>query len=58
MRNIFLLILTLCTLNVSAQIEWKPTFKKFTKFATKTGLHDTCVLPYNRLVAKVNVRAA
>ena len=37
MKKILLLILTLCTLNVSAQIEWKPTFKKFTKFATIYG---------------------
>ena len=37
MKKLLLLILTLCTLNVSAQIEWKPTFKKFTKFATIYG---------------------
>jgi hypothetical protein len=37
MRNIFLLILTLFTLNVSAQVEWKPTFKKITQFATFYG---------------------
>ena len=37
MKKILLLILTLCTLNVSAQNEWKPTFKKFTKFATIYG---------------------
>ena len=37
MKKLLLLILTLVTLNVSAQIEWKPTFKKITKFATVYG---------------------
>ena len=37
MKKILLLILMLFTLNVSAQLEWKPTFKKFTKFATIYG---------------------